>query len=154
MNLIAKLYAPIGALDRGLEWISPLFLLGLRVYVANVFFKSGLTKIQDFSSTVALFENEYKVPIISPTLAALSGTAAELILPALLVVGLASRPTALALFVFNIVAVVSYPDISESGIKDHVLWGTMILVVVFFGAGRLSIDHWLKSRLGLGIAPA
>ena len=154
MNLIAKLYAPIGVLDRGLEWISPLFLLGLRVYVANVFFKSGLTKIQDFSSTVALFENEYKVPIISPTLAALSGTAAELILPALLVVGLASRPTALALFVFNIVAVVSYPDISESGIKDHVLWGTMILVVVFFGAGRLSIDHWLKSRLGLGIAPA
>ena len=154
MNFIAKLYAPIGALDRGLEWISPLFLLGLRVYVANVFFKSGLTKIQDFSSTVALFENEYKVPIISPTLAALSGTAAELILPALLVAGLASRPTALALFVFNIVAVVSYPDISESGIKDHVLWGTMILVVVFFGAGRLSIDHWLKSRLGLGIAPA
>ena len=154
MNLIAKLYAPIGALDRCLEWVSPLFLLGLRVYVANVFFKSGLTKIQDFSSTVALFENEYKVPIISPTLAALSGTAAELILPALLVAGLASRPTALALFVFNIVAVVSYPDISESGIKDHVLWGTMILVVVFFGAGRLSIDQWLKSRLGLGIAPA
>ena len=154
MNLIAKLFAPISALDRGLEWISPLFLLGLRVYVANVFFKSGLTKIQDFSSTVALFENEYKVPIISPTLAALSGTAAELILPALLVAGLASRPTALALFVFNIVAVVSYPDISESGIKDHVLWGTMILVVVFFGAGRLSIDHWLKSRIGLGIAPA
>ena len=152
MNFIAKVYAPIGALDRGLEWISPLFLLGLRVYVANVFFKSGLTKIQDFSSTVALFENEYKVPIISPTLAALSGTAAELILPALLVAGLASRPTALALFVFNIVAVVSYPDISESGIKDHVLWGTMILVVVFFGAGRLSIDHWLKSRLGM--APA
>ena len=154
MNFIAKLYAPIGVLDRGLEWISPLFLLGLRVYVANVFFKSGLTKIQDFSSTVALFENEYKVPIISPTLAAVSGTAAELILPALLVAGLASRPIALALFVFNIVAVVSYPDISESGIKDHVLWGTMILVVVFFGAGRLSIDQWLKSRLGLGIAPA
>ena len=57
MNFISKLYAPIGVLDRGLEWFSPLFLLSLRVYVANVFFKSGLTKIQDFSSTVALFEN-------------------------------------------------------------------------------------------------
>ena len=131
-----------------MDWLSPLFLLGLRVYVANAFFKSGLTKIADFSSTVALFENEYKVPLISPTLAAVSGTAAELILPALLVIGLASRPVAVALFVFNFVAVISYPDISEAGVKDHMLWGTMILVVAFFGAGRLSIDQWLASRFG------
>ena len=149
MNFIKKIYAAIGILDRAMAWLSPLFLLGLRVYVANAYFKSGLTKIQDFSSTVALFENEYKVPIISPTLAAASGTAAELVLPALLVAGLASRPTALALFVFNIVAVVSYPDISDSGVKDHVLWGTMILVVLIFGSGRFSFDHWLKARLGL-----
>ena len=149
MNFIKKIYAAIGILDRAMAWLSPLFLLGLRVYVANAYFKSGLTKIQDFSSTVALFENEYKVPIISPTLAAASGTVAELVLPALLVTGLASRPTALALFVFNIVAVVSYPDISDSGVKDHVLWGTMILVVLIFGSGRFSFDHWLKARLGL-----
>ena len=149
MNFVRKLYAPINVLDRGFEWLSPVFLLALRVYVANAFFKSGLTKIQDFSSTVALFESEYKVPVISPMFAAVSGTAAELILPALLVAGLASRPTALAFFVFNIVAVVSYPDISEAGVKDHMLWGTMILVVAFFGAGRLSVDQWLKSRLGL-----
>ena len=131
-----------------MDWLSPLFLLGLRVYVANAFFKSGLTKIADFSSTVALFENEYKVPLISPTLAAVSGTAAELILPALLVIGLASRPVAVALFVFNFVAVISYPEVSEAGVKDHMLWGTMILVVAFFGAGRLSIDQWLASRFG------
>ena len=147
MNIMQKLYAPIAFTDRALDWHSPLFLLGLRAYVASVFFKSGLTKIEDFSSTIALFESEYKVPVVSPTVAALAGTAAELILPALLLVGLASRPTALALFVFNIVAVVSYPDISEPGVKDHVLWGTMILVVAFFGSGRLSLDHWLKSRL-------
>ncbi|MCY7386824.1 MAG: DoxX family protein [Burkholderiales bacterium] len=146
MNFIKVLYAPVVFTDRVMDWISPWFLLGLRVYVANVFFKSGLTKIQDFSSTVALFESEYKVPFISPTLAALSGTAAELILPALLVLGLASRPVALVLFVFNIVAVISYSDISESGVKDHMLWGTMILVVAFFGPGRFSIDEWLKSR--------
>ena len=147
MNFVRKLYAPISVLDRGFEWLSPVFLLALRIYVANAFFKSGLTKLQEFSSTVALFESEYKVPVISPMLAAVSGTAAELILPVLLAAGLASRPTALALFVFNIVAVVSYPDISEAGVKDHMLWGTMILVVAFFGAGRLSADHWLKSRL-------
>ena len=68
MNFINKLYAPIVSMDRVMDWLSPLFLLGLRVYVANAFFKSGLTKIADFSSTVALFENEYKVPLISPTL--------------------------------------------------------------------------------------
>ena len=152
MNFIKKFYAPINVLDRGLDWISPLFLLGLRVCIADVFIKSGLTKIQDFSSTIALFENEYKVPVISPMLAAVSGTMAEMILPALLVAGIASRPTALALFVFNIVAVVSYPDISAAGVQDHVLWGTMILVVAFFGAGRFSMDHWLKSRLGLATA--
>ena len=152
MNLIRKIYVPIGALDRGLNWISPLFLLGLRVCIADVFIKSGLTRMQDFSSTVALFENEYKVPFISPSLAAVSGTAAELILPALLVAGFASRLAALALFVFNIIAVVSYPEISAAGVQDHVLWGTVILVVVFFGSGRFSMDHWLKSRLGLATA--
>ena len=88
MNFVRKLYAPISILDRGFEWLSPLFLLALRVYVANAFFKSGLTKIQDFSSTVALFESEYKVPVISPMLAAVSSTAAEPILPALLVAAL------------------------------------------------------------------
>ena len=73
-------------------------------------------------------------------------------LPALLALGLTSRPTALALFVFNIVAVVAYPDISESGVKDHMLWGTMILVIAFFGSGKLSLDQWIKSRLGLPTA--
>ncbi|MEO8384167.1 MAG: DoxX family protein [Betaproteobacteria bacterium] len=149
MTFFKRLYSPVVRTDQAMRWFSPLFLLGLRVYVANVFFKSGLTKVQDFSSTVALFENEYKVPVVSPVLAAFSGTAAELILPALLVLGLASRPTALALFVFNIVAVVAYPDISESGVKDHMLWGTMILVIAFFGSGKLSIDQWIKSRLYL-----
>ena len=152
MTLFRKFYAPVVLADRAMSWFSPLFLLAVRLYVANVFFKSGLTKIQDFSSTVALFENEYRVPVISPTLAAVSGTAAELMLPALLALGLASRPTALALFVFNIVAVVAYPDISESGVKDHMLWGTMILVIAFFGSGKLSLDQWIKSRLGLPTA--
>ncbi len=129
-----------------LDLLSSLFQLGLRLYVASVFFNSGLTKIRDFSSTVALFENEYMVPFLPPAVAAAMGTAAELTLPVLLVLGLASRPTAIAMFVFNIVAVVSYPDISESGVKDHVLWGMMLLVTVFYGPGRASIDHFLKMR--------
>ncbi len=131
---------------RALDLSSSLFQLGLRLYVANVFFNSGLTKIRDFSSTVALFENEYMVPFLSPNVAATLGTGAELFLPLLLLLGLASRPAAIALFVFNIVAVLSYPDISPVGVKDHVLWGMMLLVTVFYGPGRISVDHFLKRR--------
>jgi putative oxidoreductase len=129
-----------------LDLLSSLFQLALRLFVANVFFNSGLTKIRDFSSTVALFENEYMVPLLSPLHAAMLGTAAELVLPVLLVLGLASRPTAIAMFVFNLIALISYPDISAAGMKDHVLWGMMLLVTVFYGPGRVSLDHFLRKR--------
>ena len=134
---------------RATDAIAHLFQLALRLYVAVIFFKSGLTKINDFSSTVALFESEYQVPLLSPTIAAVIGTGAELLLPLLLVVGLATRPTAVALFVFNIIAVISYPDISPAGVKDHLLWGTMLLVTLFFGAGKFSLDQLLHQKLKL-----
>ncbi len=144
-DLLRKLFSLSELFARPFDWLAPGFLLALRFYVATVFFKSGLTKLADFSSTIALFENEYKVPVISPAFAAYSGTAAELVLPVLFALGFFSRPTALAFFVFNAVAVVSYPDISDAGVKDHLLWGTMMLVVLFFGAGRLSVDQLLRS---------
>ena len=147
-SLINKINTSAELFARGMDWLAPGFLLGLRLYVALVFFKSGLTKIMDFSSTIALFENEYKVPVLSPVLAAYSGTAAELALPALFAAGFFSRPVALAFFIFNAVAVVSYPDISDAGVKDHMLWGTMMLVVMFFGPGRFSVDNWFKLATG------
>ena len=129
--------------SRKLQLLSPLLDLALRLWVAQVFFKSGLVKIQSWESTLMLFEYEYQVPLLSPTLAAWLGTAAELILPVLLLVGLLSRPTALALFVFNIIAVISYPDISPAGIKDHIIWGVMLAVTLIHGPGKLSLDYWL-----------
>jgi putative oxidoreductase len=132
--------------NQGLDWLAPLFQLALRFYVAYAFLLSGLTKIADFSSTVALFENEYHVPLLSPLLAAYMGTAAEFVLPALFALGLVSRPTAIAFFVFNAVAVLSYPDISPAGVKDHMVWGTMMLVILFFGAGRFSLDRLISNR--------
>lgn len=147
-HLLHKLFAFSEWFSRPFEWLAPGFLLALRFHVATVFFKSGLTKVADFPSTIALFENEYKVPLISPALAAYSGTGAELALPVLFALGLFSRPVALVFFVFNAIAVVSYPDISDAGIKDHLLWGTMMLVVLFVGAGRLSVDHVVKSSIG------
>lgn len=123
--------------------VTPLFDLAIRIYVAKVFFMSGLVKIQSWESTKMLFEYEYEVPFFSPVFAAYSGTIAELILPVMLVAGLFSRYTAVALFVFNYIAVIAYGDISPAGIKDHMLWGGLLLVTFFHGPGKLSLDYLL-----------
>ncbi|WCP67027.1 DoxX family protein [Vibrio tubiashii] len=126
----------------------PLLLLFCRLWVAWVFFNSGLTKIASWDSTLFLFEYEYQVPILPWELAAYMGTAAELILPVFLALGLLSRPMAAILFVFNIIAVVSYPVLWDKGFYDHQLWGLMILNVVVWGPGVISADKVLRSKLG------
>lgn len=123
--------------------LQPVLALAMRLYVARVFLMSGLTKIQSWNTTIALFENEYHVPLLSPAAAALLGTAAELGLPVLLIAGLGTRFAALALFVFNIVAVISYPDLSDAGLKDHMLWGALLLVLAVYGPGGIALDRWL-----------
>lgn len=132
---------------RGLEFLRPLLDLGIRLYVANVFWQSGLSKIASFDTTVALFTEEYKVPLLSPELAAVSAIFVELVFPALLALGLGGRLAAGVLFVFNVIAVISYPDLNEIGIKDHTYWGILLLVPLLHGPGRLSIDHFLRKRL-------
>ncbi len=129
-----------------IQLLSPLLDLALRVWVAKVFFQSGLTKIQSWDSTLMLFAYEYNVPLLSPVAAAYIGTVAELVLPVLLVIGLLNAPTALGLFVFNIVAAISYPDISAAGIKEHMMWGVMLAVTFIHGPGKISLDYWLGQK--------
>lgn len=124
----------------------PLLLLFCRLWVAWVFFNSGLVKIASWDSTLYLFEYEYQVPILPWQLAAYMGTAAELILPIFVALGLLTRPMGAILFVFNIIAVVSYPLLWEKGFYDHQLWGLMILIFVVWGPGPLSADKWLRSK--------
>ena len=130
----------------GLDRLSPVVDLVLRVFVATVFFKSGLTKIASWATTVSLFENEYAVPLLSPEVAAALGTAVELTFPVLLVLGLGTRLSAFVLFVFNIVAVISYPDLGEVGLHDHQTWGLLLLVTLLHGPGALSLDHLIGRR--------
>ena len=129
--------------DGLLEKLSSPVLLLFRLYVAQIFFNSGLIKLSNFDSTVALFENEYQVPVLSPMLAAVAGTGAELALPVLLALGIGSRFTGVAFFVFNLVAVLSYPDISDAGIKDHMLWGAILAVIATVGPGKIAVDTLL-----------
>ncbi|MBB5019682.1 putative oxidoreductase [Chitinivorax tropicus] len=125
----------------------PAVLLGIRLYIANVFFSSGLTKIDSWETTVLLFEEEYKVPLLPPQVAAALGTGGELALPVLLVLGLAGRFGAVGLTILNAVALLSYYDaLNEATRLHHWLWGALILVVMAFGPGKLSIDAWLKRR--------
>ena len=145
MEQLSKLY---GQFTRFLNLLAPAGDLAIRLWVANVFFKSGLTKLANWDGTLALFANEYQVPFLSPTLAAYAGTATELIFPVLLALGLGTRFTAFALFVFNIIAVVSYPDVGEVGLKDHQHWGLLLLVPLLHGAGKLSLDHFIAKRFG------
>jgi putative oxidoreductase len=75
------------------------------------------------------------------------GTFVELCFPVLLALGLGTRVTALVLFVFNIMAVISYPGLEEVGIKDHQYWGLLMLVPLLHGAGKLSLDYLFQKRL-------
>ena len=122
----------------------------LRVYVAWVFLKSGLHKIGDWETTLVLFEYEYQVPLLSFELAAYLATFGELVFPVILIAGLGTRYTALALSVINIVAVVSYYATlaKGAGLVWHYLWGTMLLTSIIYGGGLFSLDHWLKTRFG------
>lgn len=144
--MLKKVMSAYCCYEKGLDKLSSLFSLAIRLYLAYVFFKSGLVKIQSWDSTITLFENEYAVPLLPPHIAAYLGTAAELVLPVFFVLGLGSRLMAIPFFIFNLTAALSYPDISPAGIKDHILWGSLMLVILFYGPGCISLDAWLRKR--------
>ena len=137
-------------------FLKPVMLLGFRLYVAYVFFKSGLTKVDDSyrvtSSTIELFQYEY-MPYLSEGLASVGAylaTYAELALPTFLLIGFLTRPAALGLFILNAVAayyIVSVADdFSAAGQWQHITWGVMLAVIFAFGPGGFSIDKILSNK--------
>lgn len=130
------------------ESLAPVLDVLLRMGLAYVFFKSGLTKIQTWDSTLYLFNEEYQVPLLSPELAAWLATGAELLLPPLLVLGLFGRFAAAGLFIVNAVAVIAYHQaLSEAGIYQHVYWGLLLAVLLVSSRSAWSVDTWLAGRL-------
>ena len=134
------------ALSGALDALQPLAALLARLYLAQVFFLSGLTKLRDWGTTVALFTDEYHVPWLSPTVAAVMGTVGELALPVLLVLGLGGRFSALGLLVVNFVAVISLSEIAPAAFQQHVFWGSLLAALAIFGLGPWSFDRWLAPR--------
>lgn len=123
------------------KFIAPFILLWVRVFVALVFWKSGMVKFSNLDSTILLFEYEYEVPFLSPVFAAYSATFFEIVCSALLIVGLGSRIAALLLIVMTLViqfSVVQNPE--------HFYWLALLSVVVASGPGLLSLDAIVKKR--------
>lgn len=141
----ALIHLPARAI-RALDFVSPAIDLGARAWVAWAFLKSGLTKIASWDSTLALFNHVYTVPLLPPDLAAVLATGVELGAPALLVFGVGARAAAAALFVLNLTAALSFPDISESGLRDHFYWGLLLAIFLLHGPGKLSLDHCIRRR--------
>ena len=129
-----------------LNLLQPLALLAARIYVAWVFFSSGLTKIRDWETTLFLFEEEYSVPLLNFELAAWLSTVGELVLPVLLLLGVFGRFSALGLTIINIVAVLSLEVIAPAAFTLHLVWGVLLLQVVVWGSGYISVDNWLKAK--------
>lgn len=150
MELVENLGAPTRTVREMLCKLQSPFLLYIRVYVAWVFLKSGMHKISDWELTLTLFEYEYQVPLLNFELAAYLATFGELVFPVILIAGFATRFTAIALSIVNIMAVVSYYATlaKGAGLVWHYLWGTMLLTTILYGGGFFSLDQWIKSRLG------
>jgi putative oxidoreductase len=149
IKLIARIIRPfLLALDA----LTPLGDLLARCWVAYIFFNAGLIKIQNWNATISLFTYEYHVPLLPPYAAAILGTAAELILPLLLVIGLGGRITILIFFIYNIIAVVSYTFLwtpeGQMGLYQHIDWGLLLALLMFHGSGKISVDYWLWKRHG------
>ena len=127
----------------------PLLALGARLSMAGVFLLSGRTKVEDWltvsDSTVALFEDEYRLPLLPPEVAAHLATYAEHLFPLLLVLGLATRLSAAALLAMTLVIqLFVYP----SAWATHLGWATLLLYLVGRGPGALSLDAWWFGRRG------
>jgi putative oxidoreductase len=121
-----------------------LLQLGFRVSMGAVFWYSGLTKIASWQTTILLFANEYKVPVLPQELAATLATTVELSCPVLLVFGFATRLATLPMLGMTfVIGVFVYPE----DWVEHLGWASMLLFLLTRGAGVLSLDHMIAKAL-------
>ncbi len=140
ISLVAKI---IGWLER-----FPLSILQFlfRFTIAAVFWNSGQTKIASWLTTVALFRDEYQVPILPPEVAATLAATVELTCPVLLVLGLATRLATLPMLGMTfVIEVFVYPE----NWLEHLTWATTLLFILTRGPGPFSLDHFIAQMTGM-----
>jgi len=111
-----------------------------RAATFSVFFRSGTQKLSDWNSTLLLFQNEYRVPLLPPHLAAYLAATLELGCSLLILVGLATRLSVLTLLgMVLVIQIFVYP----SAWPDHLQWLAFMLILLARGPGALSLDAWI-----------
>ena len=132
------------------EWLGPVFLLGMRIWMGYIFFQSGFKRITgDFDSELFLFTEEYKLPLLPPDLWAIITIAGELIIPVLLVLGLFGRFAGLGILVMTMtIQFLIGLNNDAYYLPVHWYWMFLSLAVVCFGPGKLSLDYLLEKRIG------
>ncbi len=136
-------------IDRILRWLDAVpytvLAIPLRLAVATVFWNSAMAKLANWNTALALFSDEYKVPLLPPELAAYLAVSIELTTPVLLVLGLMTRPAAAILLgMVTFIEIFVYP----LAWPTHIQWAAMLLVLLCRGPGKLSLDHLLWRRFG------
>lgn len=139
---------------RVLRWLDAVpytvLAIPLRLAVATVFWNSAMTKLANWDTAVALFVDEYKVPLIPPEILAYITVSIELSTPVLLVLGLLTRPVAAVLLGMTaVIEIFVYPQAWPT----HIQWAAMLLVLLCRGPGKLAIDEWLRRRLFAQLGP-
>jgi putative oxidoreductase len=127
----------LSLLDKGRHVV----LLVMRLWMAKIFWQSGMVKISDWQNTLYLFKEEYKVPLLPPELAAYFGTGFELICPVLLVLGLGTRLATLPLLAMTAVIQFTYDQNIE-----HAYWALLLAILLTIGAGKISADYILRRK--------
>lgn len=117
----------------------PLFVL--RLVLAKIFFDSGMTKLDNFEQAVFLFEYEYALPLISPTVAAFMAMIVEIGAPILLFLGLFTRYSALALLVMSmVIQFLVYTN------NEHYFWMLLSGLIMVKGSGKISLEYLLEKK--------
>ena len=128
------------------RWIGhDMLALASRICIAAIFYLSGRTKMEGFltitEAAYELFRNEYKLPLIAPEIAAHAAAYAEHLFPLLLVLGLFTRLSALALLAMTLtIQVFVYPDAWPT----HLSWAALLLYLIGRGGGSFSVDKLMK----------
>jgi len=137
---IVKIYlSTILFLER---FVGPVLFLIMRLWMAHIFWHSGLSKITSWSTTLLLFENEYKVPLLSPTIAAYLATMTEFSCPILLVLGLVARLAVIPMLIMT--AVIQFTYLSAC---ENFYWAIILGLILCYGPGQLSFDFLLRKWL-------
>ncbi len=136
---LARAFHALELVERG---IAPILDLGIRLWLAAIFWVSGVLKVTNWQGALELARSEYPVPWMDPVTAAWVGAAIELVCPVFLALGLATRLAALPMLALSLVIQVYYKEL-----PDHVFWAILLGWLVVRGPGALSLDRLIAPAI-------